>query len=152
MTPKERAEQSAEAMWASDRASQWIGIELQDIDEGFARLSLNLKAHHCNGHGIGHGGITFLLADSAFACACNSRNQTTVAMHNMISFLNPAQEGDVLTAEAKEVTLKGKNGIYDVRVLNQHNEIVAEMRGMSRAIKGQVFQDLERQDNERSHT
>ncbi|XXK32788.1 hydroxyphenylacetyl-CoA thioesterase PaaI [Rhodobacteraceae bacterium nBUS_24] len=152
MTPKERAEQSAEAMWASDRASQWIGIELQDIDEGFARLSLNLKAHHCNGHGIGHGGITFLLADSAFAFACNSRNQTTVAMHNMISFLNPAQEGDVLTAEAKEVTLKGKNGIYDVRVLNQHNEIVAEMRGMSRAIKGQVFQDLERQDNERSHT
>ncbi|MBT4567735.1 MAG: hydroxyphenylacetyl-CoA thioesterase PaaI [Marinovum sp.] len=152
MTPKERAEQSAEAMWASDRASQWIGIELQDIDEGFARLSLNLKAHHCNGHGIGHGGITFLLADSAFAFACNSRNQTTVAMHNMISFLNPAQEGDVLTAEAKEVTLKGKNGIYDVRVLNQHNEIVAEMRGMSRAIKGQVFQDLERQDNERPHT
>ncbi|MBT6099313.1 MAG: hydroxyphenylacetyl-CoA thioesterase PaaI [Marinovum sp.] len=152
MTPKERAEQSAEAMWASDRASQWIGIELQDIDEGFARLSLNLKAHHCNGHGIGHGGITFLLADSAFAFACNSRNQTTVAMHNMISFLNPAQEGDVLTAEAKEVTLKGKNGIYDVRVLNQHNEIVAEMRGMSRAIKGQVFQDLERQDNERTHT
>ena len=152
MTPKERAEQSAEAMWASDRASQWIGIELQDIDEGFARLSLNLKAHHCNGHGIGHGGITFLLADSAFAFACNSRNQTTVAMHNMISFLNPAQEGDVLTAEAKEVTLKGKNGIYDVRVLNQHNEIVAEMRGMSRAIKGQVFQDLERQDNERPQT
>ena len=152
MTPKERAEQSAEAMWASDRASQWIGIELQDIDEGFARLSLNLKAHHCNGHGIGHGGITFLLADSAFAFACNSRNQATVAMHNMISFLNPAQEGDVLTAEAKEVTLKGKNGIYDVRVLNQHNEIVAEMRGMSRAIKGQVFQDLERQDNERPHT
>ncbi len=152
MTPKERAEQSAEAMWASDRASQWIGIELQDIDEGFARLSLNLKAHHCNGHGIGHGGITFLLADSAFAFACNSRNQTTVAMHNMISFLNPAQEGDVLTAEAKEVTLKGKNGIYDVRVLNQHNEIVAEMRGISRAIKGQVFQDLERQDNERPHT
>jgi acyl-CoA thioesterase len=152
VTPKERAEQSAEAMWASDRASQWIGIELQDIDEGFARLSLNLKAHHCNGHGIGHGGITFLLADSAFAFACNSRNQTTVAMHNMISFLNPAQEGDVLTAEAKEVTLKGKNGIYDVRVLNQHNEIVAEMRGMSRAIKGQVFQDLERQDNERPHT
>ena len=152
MTPKERAEQSAEAMWASDRASQWIGIELQDIDEGFARLSLNLKAHHCNGHGIGHGGITFLLADSAFAFACNSRNQTTVAMHNMISFLNPAQEGDVLTAEAKEVTLKGKNGIYDVRVLNQHNEIVAEMRGMSRAIKGQVFQDLERKDNERTHT
>jgi len=152
VTPKERAEQSAEAMWASDRASQWIGIELQDIDEGFARLSLNLKAHHCNGHGIGHGGITFLLADSAFAFACNSRNQTTVAMHNMISFLNPAQEGDVLTAEAKEVTLKGKNGIYDVRVLNQHNEIVAEMRGMSRAIKGQVFQDLERQDNERTHT
>ena len=152
MTPKERAEQSAEAMWASDRASQWIGIELQDIDEGFARLSLNLKAHHCNGHGIGHGGITFLLADSAFAFACNSRNQTTVAMHNMISFLNPAQEGDVLTAEAKEVTLKGKNGIYDVRVLNQHNEIVAEMRGMSRAIKGQVFHDLERQDNERPHT
>ena len=65
-------------------------------------------------------------------------------MHNMISFLNPAQEGDVLTAEARETSLNGKNGIYDVRVVNQNNEVVAEMRGMSRAIKGQVFQDGER--------
>ena len=144
VTPKERAEKSAYAMWASDRASQWVGLELQDIDEGFARLTLQLKAHHCNGHGIGHGGVTFLLADSAFAFACNSRNQVTVAMHNMISFLNPAHEGDVLTAEARETGLNGKNGIYDVRVVNQNNEVVAEMRGMSRAIKGQVFQDGER--------
>ena len=152
MTPKERAEKSADAMWASDRASQWVGIELQDIDEGFARLTLCLKAHHCNGHGIGHGGVTFLLADSAFAFACNSRNQITVAMHNMISFLNPTHEGDILIAEARETSLNGKNGIYDVRVMNQHNEVVAEMRGMSRAIKGQVFQDEERQEDERPNT
>ena len=65
-------------------------------------------------------------------------------MHNMISFLNPAHEGDVLTAEARETGLNGKNGIYDVRVVNQNNEVVAEMRGMSRAINGQVFQDRER--------
>ena len=82
-----------------------------------------------------------MLADSAFAFACNSRNQITVAMHNMISFLNPTHEGDILIAEARETSLNGKNGIYDVRVMNQHNEVVAEMRGMSRAIKGQVFQD-----------
>ena len=145
VTPKQRAEKAAEAMWSNDQASQWVGMEIQDIDEGYARLVLRVEAHHCNGHGIGHGGITFLLADSAFAFACNSRNQTTVAMHNMISFLNPAYEGDVLIAEAKEISLNGKNGIYDVSVRNQHKKTVAEMRGMSRSIRGQVFKDEEGQ-------
>lgn len=86
MTPKERAEKSAAAMWANDNASVWLGMELVEVDEGRAVLGLVVEKHHANGHGICHGGITFALADSAFAFACNSRNQSTVAQHNVISY------------------------------------------------------------------
>ena len=82
-----------------------------------------------------------MLADSAFAFACNSRNQSTVAQHNMISFIAPGKAGDRLTAVAREVSLTGRSGIYDVKVTNQDDAIVAEMRGMSRAIRGQLFEE-----------
>ena len=141
MTPKERAKRSAAAMWESDRASPWMGMELGDVSEGTAELSLLVEAHHCNGHGICHGGITFSLADSAFAFACNSRNQSTVAQHIMINFITPAKEGDRLTATAKEISLTGRSGIYDISVINQEGAPVAEMRGMSRAIPGQLFEE-----------
>jgi len=108
-------------------------------DEGSATMTLEVQAHHCNGHGMCHGGVIFLLADSAFAFACNSRNQVTVAQHNMISFIASGQLGDTLTAQATEVSLTGRSGIYDVRVTNQDGVIIAEMRGMSRAITGQLF-------------
>tara|TARA_B100001123_G_C14656005_1_gene767602 strand:+ start:110 stop:553 length:444 start_codon:yes stop_codon:yes gene_type:complete len=139
MTPKKRANLSAKAMWDNDLASKWVGIELVEVDEGYAEMTLTVAEHHCNGHGIGHGGITFLLADSAFAFACNSRNQATVAMHNVISFLHPTKLGDQLTAKAREKMLSGKNGIYDVTVRNQKNQLISEMRGMSRTIKGNLF-------------
>lgn len=141
MTPKQRAEKSAAAMWADDHASKWAGMEISQMDEGTAVLELTVAQHHCNGHGICHGGVTFMLADSAFAFACNSRNQSTVAQHNVISFTAPGRLGDQLTASAREVSLTGRSGIYDVTVTNQQGHKIAEFRGMSRAIKGQLFDE-----------
>lgn len=141
MTSKERAQKSAAAMWASDEASKWFGMELVEVDEGRAVLSLTVAPHHCNGHGICHGGVTHALADSAFAFACNSRNVATVGQHTMVSYLAPGRKGDRLTATATEVNLSGRSGIYDVRVINQDNTLIAEFRGMSRAIGGQNFQE-----------
>ncbi|MEJ6390829.1 hydroxyphenylacetyl-CoA thioesterase PaaI [Gymnodinialimonas ulvae] len=141
MTPKERAEKSAAAMWAGDRASAWVGMEIAAVDEGHAVLTLEIREDHCNGHGIGHGGITFMLADSAFAFACNSRNVATVAQHNTISFLAPVRLGDTLTATATETTLKGRSGITDVTVTNQSGDIIAQFRGASRALGHPIFED-----------
>lgn len=141
MTPKERAEKSAATMWADDNASQWFGMQLVEVDEGRAVLSLTVDAKHCNGHGICHGGVTFSLADSAFAFSCNSRNQRTVAQHNVISYLAPGRLGDVLTAEAVETDLSGRSGIYDVTVTDQTGRKIAEMRGFSRAIRGHFFDE-----------
>ncbi len=141
MTPQERAQKAAAAMWAGDKASQWMGLEMVAVDEGVAEFALTVAEHHANGHGICHGGITFSLADTAFAFACNSRNQSTVAMHNVISYLAPGRIGDTLTARASEVTLNGRNGIYDVKVTNQNNDLIAEFRGMSRAIRGKLFDE-----------
>jgi acyl-CoA thioesterase len=141
LSPKSRAEQSAAAMWEGDKASQALGMKIETVDAGQAVLSLQVLPQHLNGHGICHGGITFALADSCFAFACNSRNQSTVAQHNMISYLAPATLGDILTATAQEISLAGRNGIYDVTVSNQNGTKIAEFRGYSRAIKGQLFQE-----------
>ena len=126
-------------MWASDAASQWVGMELTHVDEGRATVQLTLQDHHCNGHGIGHGGITFMLADTAFAFACNSRNQSTVAQNNTITYTRAAQLGDTLSATAHEVSLTGRSGVYDVAVTNQSGAQIALFRGLSRAIKSQLF-------------
>lgn len=141
MTPKERAQKSAEAMWHDDRASASIGMSLDHVDEGTAVLSLQIAKQHINGHGICHGGITFALADTAFAFACNSRNQATVAQHNSITYIAPAQCGDALTACAREVSLTGRSGIYDVQVTNQDGQTIAEFRGCSRRVSGTVFDE-----------
>ncbi len=141
MTPQERARKAAEAMWADDAASKWAGMELVAVDEGRATLRLTVAPHHVNGHGICHGGITNMLADSAFAFACNSRNRATVAQFNTIAYVAPARLGDVLTAAAKEVSVTGKSGVYDVTVRNQDNAVIAEFRGHSRAIGGHLFEE-----------
>ncbi|MFN3259413.1 MAG: hydroxyphenylacetyl-CoA thioesterase PaaI [Pikeienuella sp.] len=130
---------SARAMWARDDASKWLGLTLDEVAPGYARMSLTVAKHHTQGHDMCHGGYIFTLADSAFAFACNSYNEITVAQHNTISFLASAWEGDVLTAEAREVFRRGRSGLYDVRVTNQKGEAVAEMRGASRTIKGRHF-------------
>lgn len=141
MTPKERAARSAQAMWSPDRASKWMGLSLDHVDEGTATMSLTVAPHHCNGHGICHGGVTFTLADSTFAFACNSRNQSTVAQQNAITYLAPAREGDTLTATAREISLRGRNGIYDIEVTDQNGQTIALFRGHSRAIEGQLFDE-----------
>lgn len=141
VTPKQRAEKSAAAMWAGDRASTWVGMEIVEVDEGRATLRLRIREDHCNGHGIGHGGVTFMLADSAFAFACNSRNAATVAQHNSISYLAPVRLGDTLTADAREISLSGRSGITDVTVTNQDGKTVAAFRGASRTIGGTLFEE-----------
>ena len=141
MTPQERARKSAAAMWADDNASPWFGMELVEVSEGHATLALTVQPQHANGHGICHGGVTFSLADSAFAFACNSRNQNTVAQTNTITYVAPGRIGDRLTATAREISLTGRSGIYDVTVTNQTGTVIAEFRGNSRAIKGQLFEE-----------
>lgn len=141
MTPKERAEKSAKAMWAADAASRWFGFSIVDVDEGRAVVNVTVQPDQANGHGICHGGVIFALADTAFAFACNSRNVSTVAQMNTINFLKPGQVGDVLTARAQEIHLVGKSGIYEVSVEDQNGEVVASMRGCSRAIRGTLFEE-----------
>ena len=142
MTPEERAVRSADAMWARDAASRALGATLDAVGEGTARLSLTVEPRHCNGLGTCHGGVIFTLADSAFAFACNARNRLTVAQHAQVSFLAPARAGDRLVAEAREVHLAGRSGLYDVRVTGPDGP-VAEFRGMSRAIPGHHFDEEE---------
>lgn len=141
MTPKERAKRSATAMWSGDQASQWFGMELDEVDEGVARTKLTVQPHHTNGHGICHGGVIFSLADSAFAFACNSRNIATVAQMNTINFLEPGKIGDLLIATAAETHLRGRSGIYEITVENQSGTVIASMRGCSRAVGGQLFEE-----------
>ncbi|MEM1234300.1 MAG: hydroxyphenylacetyl-CoA thioesterase PaaI [Pseudomonadota bacterium] len=141
MTPDERAKKVAEALWAQDGASAWIGMTIEAVSEGRAVLSMTVEKHHSNGHGICHGGVIFALADSAFAFACNSRNVSTVAQHNSITYIAPGQLGDDLIADAREVALQGRTGIYDVTVRTAAGVLIAEFRGSSRAIGGTVFEE-----------
>lgn len=139
MDAQKIATYSAEAMWARDDASKWLGMSLDEVRPGYARLSMTVAKHHTQGHGMCHGGFITTLADSAFAFACNSYNQSAVAQHIAVSFLAPAWAGDVLTAEAREVAAAGRSGLYDVTVKNHKGETIAEMRGGSRTIKGRHF-------------
>lgn len=141
MTAQERAKRVAAAMWAGDAASRELGLRVVEVDAGRAVLELTVEARHCNGHGICHGGVTFTLADSAFAYACNSRNQTTLAQHNSITYLAPARPGDVLRATAEETSLAGRSGIYDVTVTDQSGRRIALFRGLSRSVGGAVFDE-----------
>lgn len=141
MKTEEIARRSAEAMWARDDASKWLGASLDTVGPGSASLSMTVEKHHTNGHDICHGGFIFTLADSAFAFACNSYNQIAVAQHNTISFIAPGFRGDRLTAEAREISRSGRSGLYDVRVTNQDGRLIAEFRGASRVIKGVHFED-----------
>lgn len=140
MTPDHIAKRSAEAMWARDDASKWLGASLDSVGPGTATMSMTVEKHHTNGHDICHGGFIFTLADSAFAFACNSYNQVVVAQHNTISFIAPGAVGDRLTAKAREISRNGRSGLYDVSVTNQDGKLIAEFRGASRAIKGQHFE------------
>jgi acyl-CoA thioesterase len=125
----------AEAMWAEDRASIGIGMHMEDVAPGRARLSMPITETMANGHGICHGGFIFALADSTMAFAVNSRGQPAVAQHASITFIRPGRVGEMLVAEAVERMHAGRSGIYDVRVTTTDGELVAEFRGHSRTIR-----------------
>ena len=141
MTPQQRAEQVASAMMAKDKASRGLGMNVTDITPGAATLTMRVRDEMLNGHSICHGGYIFTLADSAFAFACNSHNRLTVAQQNQITYISPGQLGEMLTATATETALTGRSGVYDVMVCGEDGRTVATMRGLSRTIKGHVFDE-----------
>lgn len=135
LSPDDLARACADAMWKEDDASQGLGMEILDVKAGEAVLTMTVQPPMVNGHGIAHGGFIFLLADSAFAFACNSRNERTVAAQCDISFIRPVRLGDRLVATAREISKTGRSGIYDVRV-TVDDTVIAELRGHSRTIGG----------------
>lgn len=141
MTPQTRATRAATLMYDRDAASQKLGMQIAHIAPGQATLTMTVTDDMLNGHGICHGGFIFTLADSAFAFACNSYNRMTVAQQNQITFVAPGQVGDTLTATAIEVSRTGRSGTYDVTVTDSNNQTIALMRGLSRSVKGQHFEE-----------
>ena len=139
MSPKALAEACAKAMWTEDRASQGLGMEIRLIAPGEAVMSMLVRPDMTNGHGMCHGGFIFTLADSAFAFACNTYDQSTVAQQCAVTFIEPVRQGEVLTAHAVERTRAGRGGIYDVTVRDSRNNVVAEFRGHSRTIAGNLL-------------
>ena len=115
------------------------GVTIEDAREGYALVRMKLRDDMLNGHRIGHGGMIFALADTAFAYACNSRNENTVAQNASISFLAPAQAGEDLVAEAREVSRSGRSGVYQVSVSTAEGRVIAEFTGLSRTIGGPVI-------------
>ena len=130
------AQRSAEAMWALDTATRSLGMQIDRIEPGVAVLSMTIAETMVNGHGTCHGGYIFMLADSAFAFACNSFNQKNVAQNCQITFVTPGRLGMRLVAEARMRQRAERSGIYDVTVRSDAGETIAEFRGHSRAISG----------------
>lgn len=134
--PQAVANAVRDAMFADDAASRGLGMKVDAIGPGFARLSMTVRPDMLNGFRICHGGFITTLADSAFAFACNSHNELTVAAGIVVDFLAPAQEGDRLVAECREVALTGRTGVYDVVVTDQNGKSIVVMRGRSHTMKG----------------
>ena len=131
----------ADAMWADDATSRELGLTLISIEPGQAVLGMAVSGTMVNWHDTCHGGFIYLLADTAFGYACNSRNQCMVAQYCSISYLNPAKRGERLTAHAVERQLQGRSGIYDVAVSRADGTVIAEFRGHARAIAGSIVVD-----------
>ena len=133
----------AEKMMADTKFEHTLGMKLLEVEEGYAKMEMEVTQKMLNGHGTCQGGAIFSFADAAFAIACNSRNIATVAASCDISFVKPAFLGDTLYASATEKYLKGRNGIYDILVVNQKFESVAFFTGKSKAIKGSILEEKE---------
>lgn len=121
--------QVIEHMLQHDRFSQWLGISIVEIKEGYSKIKMTVREEMLNGFGIVHGGIAFSLADSAFAFACNNRNNLSVALDTSINFIKPVHPGDELIAEAKELHNGRSTGLYHISIHNQHNHLVAQFKG-----------------------
>ena len=137
---------NARAMYERDACAQAMGMEIVDMDEGYAVVTMTITPQMLNGHETCHGGQLFSLADTAFAYACNSYNKNTVASACHIDFLAPAKEGDLLEAEAVEQSASGRTGVYDITVRVAGGKTVALFRGKSYRINGEVIAGLQAAD------
>ena len=135
----EIARLSADAMWADDRASQGLGMEIVEVGSGRARLAMTITERMLNGHGSCHGGFIFSLADSAFAFACNSHGQPAVAQHCSVTYVAPGRLGMRLVADARERQRGERSGIYDITVRDETGMVIAEFRGHSRTLPGSLI-------------
>lgn len=127
--PTRRAQELVQALYAADRASQGLGIQIMDVAPGRVRIEMVVRPDMVNGYGMCHGGIVFALADSAFAFACNSRGEPMVAAGAGIEFLAPTPLGERVTATAVEISRTGRHGIYDVTVSDSAGKVLAQFRG-----------------------
>lgn len=141
LTGDELARACVDAMYADDKASKSIGITIDEVREGYARLNLPITAEMLNGHGICHGGFIFTLADTAFACACNTRNDVNLAQKCSIEYKRPGKAGDRLTATAEHKSQDGRYGIYQVTVTDQDDNFIALFQGQSCRVKGTLLAD-----------
>lgn len=132
------AELCAQALFTADEASKNLGMRIEDVKPGFARLRMTVRGDMANGHGTCHGGIVFALADSAFAVASNTYNAVTVAAAGSIDFLAPARVNDELTAVARELWRSKRTGIYEIAIRNQRGEPIALFRGRSHCTGGRI--------------
>lgn len=136
---KKLAQDVGRSMFERDNASRSLGMRITSIGPGHAVMEMTVRDDMLNGHGTCQGGFMFTLADSAFAFACNSYNRNTVASSCSIDFLAPARKGEVLIADAREMSRAGRTGVYDVNVLNQAGARIALFRGKSYEVKGAVI-------------
>ncbi len=141
MNDDDRARLSAQTLWATDNASQALGMDLLDVGPGCASIRMTVRADMVNGHGCCHGGVVATLADSAFAFACNSHGIATVAAGFDITFVAPAVLGEVLLATAVERVRHGRSGLYDVTVSRADGTVIAEFRGRSRSTGRSILED-----------
>ena len=143
LTPQQVADAVREGMYAKDRATRALGMAIVEVAPGTATLRMSVREDMLNGHDICHGGFITTLADSAFAFACNSYNELTVASGFGVDLVAPARLGDVLTARCVEVSKAGRTGVYDADVTNQRGERVAVFRGRSYTMKGKAVVALD---------
>ncbi len=143
MSANDTADKVARAMLAAEGTGPLWGIEIEEAREGAARIRMPVRADMLNGHGTAHGGMIFALADTAFAYACNGRNLRSVAAQASIIYLEPAREGDILIAEAREAALVGRSGVYHVAVMSDDGRAIAQFTGFSRSVGGAVIGDTE---------
>jgi acyl-CoA thioesterase len=135
----ELAARVAAALHAQEATAKAWGIAIEEVREGYARVSMVVRADMLNGHDVCHGGMIFSLADTAFAYACNSRNIHTMAQQASVVFVAPARLGERLIAEAQEQARARRSGVYQVRVTKESGEDVAAFQGLSRSIGGEIL-------------
>jgi len=143
LTPKDLAIKCITKMNAEAKFENHLGVEIEDLDEGFAKLRMKVQNFMLNGHGACQGGAIFSFADTAFAYACNGRNIPTVGYSCDITYIKPAYEHDILFAIGKEIDLSRRNGIYNIEVRNQKDDLIALFVGKSRAVSGTILSEDE---------